>query len=52
MPVKAVDVNRMTQQPDPKTEVRAGLVERVTFHNSESGFCVLRVRRAVIATWS
>src|SRR5271168_311016 len=26
------------------TEVLAGLVDRVTFHNSESGFCVLRVK--------
>ena len=26
------------------TEVLAGLVERVTFHNPENGFCVLRVR--------
>ena len=29
---------------DPKTssqEVLAGLVERVTFHNAENGFCVL-----------
>src|SRR6202162_5957679 len=26
------------------TEVLAGLVERVTFHNSETGFCVLRVK--------
>ena len=26
------------------TEVLAGLVERVTFHNEESGFCVLRVK--------
>src|SRR4051795_6047145 len=25
-------------------EVLAGLVERVTFHNEESGFCVLRVK--------
>ena len=25
-------------------EVLAGLVERVTFHNAESGFCVLRVK--------
>jgi exodeoxyribonuclease V alpha subunit len=23
-------------------EVLAGLVDRVTFHNSENGFCVLR----------
>jgi exodeoxyribonuclease V alpha subunit len=31
----------------PKTtpnEVLAGLVDRVTFHNSDSGFCVLRVK--------
>jgi len=26
------------------TEVLAGLVERVTFHSTESGFCVLRVK--------
>ncbi|MFC0385979.1 SF1B family DNA helicase RecD2 [Muricoccus vinaceus] len=26
------------------TEVLAGLVERVTYHNSENGFCVLRVK--------
>ena len=26
------------------TEVLAGLVERVTFHNDETGFCVLRVK--------
>jgi exodeoxyribonuclease V alpha subunit len=26
------------------TEILAGLVERVTFHNEESGFCVLRVK--------
>jgi exodeoxyribonuclease V alpha subunit len=26
------------------TEVLAGLVERVTFHNAENGFCVLRVK--------
>ncbi len=29
--------------PDEK-EVLAGLVERVTFHNEENGFCVLRVK--------
>jgi exodeoxyribonuclease V alpha subunit len=28
----------------PSTEVLAGLVERVTFHNAETGFCVLRVK--------
>jgi hypothetical protein len=26
------------------TEALAGLVERVTFHNEENGFCVLRVK--------
>ena len=26
------------------TEVLAGLVERVTFHNDDNGFCVLRVK--------
>jgi exodeoxyribonuclease V alpha subunit len=26
------------------TEVLAGLVDRITFHNSENGFCVLRVK--------
>jgi exodeoxyribonuclease V alpha subunit len=30
--------------PSAATEVLAGLVERVTFHNDESGFCVLRVK--------
>ena len=25
-------------------EVLAGLVERVTFHNEDNGFCVLRVK--------
>ena len=30
------------KQPD--REVLAGLVERVTFHNSDNGFCVLRVK--------
>lgn len=26
------------------TEEISGLIERVTFHNDESGFCVLRVK--------
>jgi exodeoxyribonuclease V alpha subunit len=26
------------------TEVLVGLVDRVTFHNPENGFCVLRVK--------
>lgn len=29
---------------DPPPEPLAGLVERVTFHSPESGFCVLRVK--------
>ena len=34
----------MGQQSDVQTEVLAGLVERVTFHNPENGFCVLRLK--------
>src|SRR5271169_4835485 len=35
----------MKPQQEPSTqEVLAGLVERVTFHNDESGFCVLRIK--------
>ena len=33
-----------TADRGPPVEALAGLVERVTFHNAESGFCVLRVR--------
>jgi len=28
----------------PEREALAGLVERVTYHNLETGFCVLRVK--------
>ena len=34
----------MKTTADSSTEVFAGLVERVTFHNDENGFCVLRVK--------
>ncbi len=35
----------MSPQPEPSTrEVLTGLVERVTYHNAENGFCVLRAR--------
>ena len=35
----------MKSNPEPTTqEVLAGLVERVTFHNAENGFCVLRAK--------
>ena len=30
--------------PEIGREVLAGLVERVTFHNPENGFCVLRIK--------
>jgi exodeoxyribonuclease V alpha subunit len=32
------------QQEPSAQEVLAGLVERVTFHNGENGFCVLRIK--------
>ena len=32
------------QQESTTQEVLAGLVERVTFHNADSGFCVLRIK--------
>jgi exodeoxyribonuclease V alpha subunit len=31
-------------RPSSELEILAGLVERVTYHNAESGFCVLRVK--------
>src|SRR4030081_298613 len=35
----------MKPEPESSTqEVLAGLVERVTFHNAENGFCVLRAK--------
>ena len=35
----------MKPQPEPSAqEVLAGLVERVTYHNAENGFCVLRTK--------
>src|ERR1700731_3911361 len=35
----------MKPQPQPTTqEILAGPVERVTFHNAENGFCVLRIK--------
>src|SRR6201986_5324010 len=33
-----------SQTASPTLEVLAGLVERVTFHNAENGFCVLRIK--------
>jgi exodeoxyribonuclease V alpha subunit len=38
-------INDMKPQPEASTqEVLAGLVERVTYHNAENGFCVLRAK--------
>jgi exodeoxyribonuclease V alpha subunit len=35
----------MKIEPKPSDrEVLGGLVERVTFHNEENGFCVLRIK--------
>ena len=35
----------MKPQPEPSTqEVLAGLIERVTYHNTENGFCFLRAK--------
>jgi len=42
MPVERV-MDRAKSNED-NTEVLAGLVERVTFHNQDSGFCVLRLK--------
>src|SRR4029077_16309495 len=38
----------MSPQPESSSqEVLAGLVERVTYHNAENGFCVLRAKARV-----
>ena len=37
-------MNAATPERKPVTEEISGLIERVTFHNDESGFCVLRVK--------
>ena len=43
--VRAVVNSSLKPQPDSSTqEVLAGLVERVTYHNAENGFCVIRVK--------
>ena len=42
----------MKPTPESSTqEVLAGLVERVTFHNAENGFCVLRAKARGTAIW-
>src|SRR5713226_1640316 len=37
-------MNAAIPERRPTTEEISGLIERVTFHNDDSGFCVLRVR--------
>jgi len=37
-------MNAATPQHRPVTEVISGLIERVTFHNDQNGFCVLCVK--------
>src|SRR6516225_4083089 len=37
-------MNAASPEPRPSTEQISGLIERVTFHSDESGFCVLRVK--------
>ena len=37
-------MNTAIPERRPATEELSGLIERVTFHNDESGFCVLRVK--------
>src|SRR5438445_9344251 len=37
-------MNAAIPERRPATEEISGLVERVTFHNDENGFCVLRVK--------
>jgi exodeoxyribonuclease V alpha subunit len=39
-----VSSSSQAQQESSTREVLAGLVERVTFHNAENGFCVLRIK--------
>jgi ATP-dependent exoDNAse (exonuclease V) alpha subunit len=43
---------RRSAFPALKRKALAGLVERVTYHDPENGFCVLRVKCAASASWS
>lgn len=38
------EMNAATPERSPATEEISGVIERVTFHNEDSGFCVLRVK--------
>jgi exodeoxyribonuclease V alpha subunit len=37
-------MNAVIPERRPATEEISGVIERVTFHNEENGFCVLRVK--------
>jgi hypothetical protein len=37
-------MNAAMPERRPMTEQKSGVIERVTFHNDDSGFCVLRVK--------
>jgi exodeoxyribonuclease V alpha subunit len=37
-------MNAALPEREPTTEEISGLIERVTFHNEDGGFCVLRVK--------
>jgi hypothetical protein len=39
-------MNAAIPERRPATEEISGVIEPVTFHNGESGFCVLRVKTA------
>jgi hypothetical protein len=39
-------MNAAIPERRPVTEEISRLIERVTFHNEENGFCVLRVKHA------
>src|SRR5260221_5550877 len=42
--IETSEATMKTETPASTQEVLAGPVERVTFHNGESGFCVLRIK--------
>jgi exodeoxyribonuclease V alpha subunit len=42
----------MNKEPTPSDrEIVAGLVERVTYQNADSGFCVIRVKAVGTVIW-
>jgi hypothetical protein len=41
-------MNAAIPERRPATEEISGLIERVTFHNDDSGFCVLRERGSAV----